>query len=87
VVIFRAERKKLRAVSISRPISTNGSHPGVKGGGSHHTIVRRAAHEHGQAMAEYAVILALVFLAAAVAFELLGPPIAGLYEKVVASFT
>jgi len=59
----------------------------VKGGGSHHTIVRRAAHEHGQAMAEYAVILALVFLAAAVAFELLGPPIAGLYEKVVASFT
>jgi len=38
-------------------------------------------------MAEYAVILALVFLAAAVAFELLGPAIAGLYSKVVASFT
>jgi Flp pilus assembly pilin Flp len=86
-VIFRAARKKLRAVAISRPISTNGSHPGVKGGGSHHTIVRRAAHELGQAMAEYAVILALVFLAAAVAFELLGPAIAGLYQKVVASFT
>lgn len=38
-------------------------------------------------MAEYAVILALVFLAAAVAFTLLGPRIAGLYEQVVASFT
>jgi Flp pilus assembly pilin Flp len=38
-------------------------------------------------MAEYAVILALVCVAAAVAFELLGPPIAGLYTKVIASFT
>lgn len=38
-------------------------------------------------MAEYAVILALVFLAAALAFELLGPRIAGLYDLVIASFT
>jgi Flp pilus assembly pilin Flp len=81
------ERKILRAPLISRPISTNGSHPAVKGGGSQHRIARRAAHDHGQAMAEYAVILALVFLAAAVAFELLGPRIADLYRAVIASFT
>jgi Flp pilus assembly pilin Flp len=38
-------------------------------------------------MAEYAVILALVFLAAALAFALLGPKIASLYDLVSASFT
>jgi Flp pilus assembly pilin Flp len=59
----------------------------VKGGGSHHTIVRRAAHDRGQAMAEYAVILAFVVIAGVVAYQLLGPPIAGLYDQVVTTFS
>lgn len=38
-------------------------------------------------MAEYAVILALVTLIAVAAFELLGGPVAGLYDQVIAKFT
>ena len=38
-------------------------------------------------MAEYAVILALVALVAVAAYQLLGPPVAQLYERVIASFT
>lgn len=38
-------------------------------------------------MAEYAVILALVAVVAVAAYQLLGGPIAQLYDEVVASFT
>ena len=38
-------------------------------------------------MAEYAVILALVALVAVAAYQLLGPPIAQLYDQVISRFT
>jgi Flp pilus assembly pilin Flp len=38
-------------------------------------------------MAEYAVILAFVVIAGVVAYQLLGPPIAGLYQQVVTTFS
>jgi Flp pilus assembly pilin Flp len=58
----------------------------MKGGGSHHTIARRVRAEHGQAMAEYAVILSLIFLAVVVAYQLLGESVVGLYDRFVATF-
>jgi Flp pilus assembly pilin Flp len=59
----------------------------VRGGRPHNTIVRRAVGEQGQAAAEYALILGLVVIAAVAAFQLLGDPIARLYDEVIASFT
>jgi Flp pilus assembly pilin Flp len=38
-------------------------------------------------MAEYSIILALVALTALAAYELLGGPVAALYERVVTAFT
>jgi Flp pilus assembly pilin Flp len=59
----------------------------VKGGGSHHTIVRRAAKNDGQAAAEYAVILALVVAVGIAAYQVFGVWVVGLYDQVVTSFT
>lgn len=58
----------------------------MKGGGSHHTIVRRASAEQGQAMAEYALILSLVAIAAVAAYQLFGDAVVGLYDQVVNAF-
>ena len=54
----------------------------AKHGGGHHN----APGKQGQAMAEYAVILALVTLIATAAYVLLGGPIAGLYTQIVSAF-
>jgi Flp pilus assembly pilin Flp len=86
-VIFRNVRKKVLGDSLSHAICTTGTYPDVRGGRSDNTIVRRAAGERGQAMAEYAVILALVTIVAVAAYQLLGGPIARLYDGVIASFT
>jgi Flp pilus assembly pilin Flp len=59
----------------------------VKGGGSHHTIVRRAAAEQGQAAVEYAVILGLVTALLIAGYQVLGETAAALYERVVTAFT
>ena len=58
----------------------------AKGGGLHDSIVRRAAAQQGQAMAEYAIILALVAAVAIVGFQLLGPAVNQLYDSAVAIF-
>jgi Flp pilus assembly pilin Flp len=59
----------------------------VKGGGSHHTIVRRVAEDDGQAAAEYAVILALVVAVGIAAYQVFGEWVVGLYDQVLTSFT
>jgi Flp pilus assembly pilin Flp len=41
------------------------------------------AAEEAQATAEYALILALVFLAAVVAYQLFGQAVAGLFQQFV----
>ena len=38
-------------------------------------------------MAEYSIILALVALVAVAAYELLGGPVAALYERVITAFS
>lgn len=59
----------------------------VKGGRTHHTIVRGAAAEEGQALAEYAVILALVVAGCVAGYQLLGGAVLGLFNAVVTTFT
>ena len=86
-VIFRTSRKKPRSPSLSVRINTTDSYLHEEGGRSNNTIVRRANAEQGQTMAEYSIILALVALVAVAAYELLGGPVAALYERVVTTFT
>jgi Flp pilus assembly pilin Flp len=76
-------RKKVRARFLSVRIGTTKSYTQLRGGGSHHTIVRRAHAEEGQTMAEYSIILALVALVAVAAYELLSGPIVALYDGVI----
>ena len=59
----------------------------MKGGGTHHTIVRGSAADAGQATAEYAVILALVVAGAIAGYQLLGGAVLGLFNAVVTAFT
>jgi Flp pilus assembly pilin Flp len=58
----------------------------VKEGESHQTIVRGTAAETGQAMAEYAAILALVAAVAVASYQLLGNAVVALYERAVSAF-
>jgi Flp pilus assembly pilin Flp len=59
----------------------------VKGGRTHDTILRGFAADEGQALAEYAVILALVAAAAVVGYQLFGGAVLGLFKAVVTAFT
>lgn len=79
-------RKKGRGRSISVAISTADSYTHQRGGSRRTIVLRATAQQDGQAMAEYAVILALVTLVAAAAYALLGGPVASLYDQVVTAF-
>jgi len=59
----------------------------VKGGRQHHMIVRRAATEGGQAIAEYALLLFFIAGVLIVAYQLFGEQVAALYDRVLAAFT
>ncbi len=59
----------------------------MKGGRQHDTIVCQAADEHGQAIAEYAALLAFVAGVLIVAYQLFGEQVAALYDHVLAAFT
>jgi Flp pilus assembly pilin Flp len=80
-------RKKPRIPPLLAGISAMNSITDVKGGGTHHTIVRGLAAQEGQAMAEYAVILALVVAGAIAGYQLLGGAVLGLFNAVVTTFT
>jgi len=80
-------RKKPRIPPLLAGISATNHISNVKGGGTHHTIVRGVAAEEGQAMAEYAVILALVVAGAVAGYQLLGGAVVGLFKAVVTAFT
>ena len=58
----------------------------MKGGRSHHRIVRGSAAERGQAAAEYAVILALIAAALIATYQLFGNAVVALYNTVVSAF-
>ena len=86
-MIFTNPRKNHGGGPISVGISTTGSHPNVKGGRQHDTIVRRAADEHGQAAAEHAALLAFAAGVLFVAYQLFVGQVAALYDRVLAAFT
>ena len=84
---MRRPRKNRAGRVISARISTTGTHPSVKGGRLHDTIVRDAADEHGQTAAEYAALLAFVAAVVIVTVQLFGEQVAVLYDRVLAAFT
>jgi Flp pilus assembly pilin Flp len=59
----------------------------VKGGRQHDTIVRSLKDDNGQAMAEYAFVLAMVAGAVIVVYQLFGEHVASLYDRMLAAFT
>ena len=80
-------RKNFRPRPLLARISTTVDICEAKGGGTHHKIVRGIAAEEGQAVAEYAVILTLVFAAGLVGYQLLGGTVLGLFNSVYTAFT
>jgi len=84
-VIFRTRRKNPRAVVLIADIHTFGDirkRLRSKGGRGHFSL-RIVRGEDGQAMAEYAVILALIAATLILTYSLLGETTAHLFDSVV----
>jgi Flp pilus assembly pilin Flp len=58
----------------------------AQGGGAHQRIVRGIAAERGQAVPEYALIIALVTTVLIASYQLLGSTTLRLLEEVVSAF-
>lgn len=79
-------RKIPRAPPLSACIGTTVDIREAKGGATHDEIVRRAVAHDGQAVAEYAVILALVAAVTVAGYRVLGTTVLGLYQAAVNAF-
>lgn len=79
-------RKISRAPFLSAGIGTAVDIREAKGGATHDEIVRGAAAQEGQAVAEYAAILALIAAVTVAGYSLLGTTVLGLYQAVVNAF-
>jgi Flp pilus assembly pilin Flp len=83
---LQGARKNPRAPALSARIGTTVDILEAKGGATHDDIVRGAAAHDGQAVVEYAAILALVAAVTVAGYRLLGTTVLALFQSAVNAF-
>jgi Flp pilus assembly pilin Flp len=85
-VNLRNSAKEVAPRPLSVRINTDVLIDAAEGGGAHRVIVRGIAAERGQAVPEYALIIALVTTVLIASYQVLGSTALRLIEEVVAAF-
>ena len=80
-------RKNFRRRLLLARINTTVDISEAKGGGTHDRIVRGLAADGGQAIVEYAAVVAVVAAGAVFGYQLLGGKIADLISSVLTAFS